>query len=218
MPDETKRRSSLRFSLRSLLQLTLVAAVAAFIAAPFLRTLSVEQWWRLAKTLGASAAGMTLWLAIAAWLRFRNDRRSGRPVLQISSIRRPSARIVSTIMVLLNAAMIAYFGFLAARIAPQPNDWLMRYLCPLMWGMLFAQGWTVHGGLNSMNARICENGIAWGIWFAPWRTICLLDWRPTSGELKLLLNRHFVSLVIAPADRARVEEVLAEHSGLMSVA
>jgi hypothetical protein len=211
MSNETKQPLGFQFSLRSLLQLTLAAALFAFVAAPFLRTLSPEQWWRMAKALSASACGTLLWIAVAARLRYRNDRRSGRAIAQISSVRMPLGRSTSTILILLPIAMIVLGLYKAARFEPRVHNGVLSYASSLMHGLLLGMGLAYRRTHKSGNVAICENGITWGIWFAPWCKIHVLEWRSTSGELKLSFDGRVFSLTIEVADRSQVHELLANH-------
>ena len=65
--QESSPQTFLSYNLRTEGIGVTVAAFATFVAAPFLRPLSAEQWARLGKAFAATVLGIFCWTFIAVW-------------------------------------------------------------------------------------------------------------------------------------------------------
>src|SRR6476646_10442500 len=161
MVNDATRESASQFSLRSLFFATGAAAIVLLIAAPFFRLLSGEQWWSLTKTAGAAAIGTAVWVIVASWLRHRAATRGGTPLLRITQVQRPSLRWLFLILIVYFSLLIIGICILAAWLPVRPDDWMMRYVNPFVFGAFVSQQLTFYSADTKMT--MCERGVISGL-------------------------------------------------------
>lgn len=190
-----------------------VTAIAAFIAAPYLRLLAAEQWSRIAKTLAAALLGAAVWTGAAHWLQRRAELRAGKRLVSVALLYGTSVRCLHVALILLGPLMILLFCYLAAHIPPNGNDWMMRYVNPFMWGVLSAQQWTFY--IDSFSAAFCENGIVWSsIRFTAWSIVHVLYRDRAAGQLGLSLKGTQLSLKLTDDDWPTVSMLLRGNDAI----
>jgi hypothetical protein len=200
-------KPNLRFSLRTSMVIIAAAAVGAFVAAPYLRSLSAEQWWRMAETFAAAVTGAAVWAGAAPWLHRRAQLRAGQRLVGPTLFRGTFARRMHVFVILVFLLLIVFSCYLAADIRPKGSDWARRYMNPCLWGVIVAQQWTFH--IGSYRVAFCENGIVWyGCLFTPWSRVHVLEWNRAAGRLTLLLKGTRMSFEVTDNDWSVIGKLL----------
>jgi hypothetical protein len=221
--DNAQQRSSLSFSLRSLLAAGVVLAAASIAAAPLVRSLTADQRRTLLKILLAMSAGAIPTAAIFIWARYRVERRRGKVLITLTHVPRVVRLLVVVILLAVMVFGPMYFlvdmtrsYFRAEEVARNANFRVGSgpvLLFAPMAGANVAMGLAIALLSRPLTTiEFCTNGIAWwAIGFVPWSAVSVQQSHEASGRLILLLKKNVLRLVVPPAEWPRIRDVLQEH-------
>jgi hypothetical protein len=219
-PSAPTQNPALRFRLHAMLGLTTVVALLAAIAGPYYRVQSPDVQSQLAmywSTLGVCTAG-------GLWYRWRSMGKApttaGEVRFLVWSATKQHRRSWSLFL-----AVLAIVGWVAF-IALQTHNFVRRMERPTIVAFLgtsigngiyhglLTGGWFIF--LLRTPTYLCENGVAFGRYFAPWKYIRHAEWLEKAPDvMKFRRLDGDIYIAVSERDGPNVEAFVREKTALL---